>query len=270
MLVRTAAADPPAPELPPWQRDLDAARVLQAAVALAPASSPAEDAARRERLGQLYAHLAAQYPDQAPVQKAAGDYYNGVDQPDPAFACWQRAETLDPRDADTAETMGSAYLARGRMRDACGQFERAVAARPDVAEYHFDLANVLYLFRKELLSPPGRPDEQAALTEALGHFRRAAELAPTDLRLAQAYAETFYVFANPDWEQALAAWKAVLALSGTDTDFVNGHLARVSLRLGRSADVNTYLDRIHSPDYDALKTKFRQKAAALDAPGAVP
>ena len=200
------------------------------------------------------------------MQKAAGNYYGQVGESEAALACWQRAAQLDTGDASTANSLGEAYLQAGLVRPACEQFERAVQARPDVSAYHFNLANVLYLFRHEVLAPPGRPDEQAALTEALAHFRRAAELAPSNLQTATAYAETFYIFAHPDWLQALAAWKAVLVLSGADTDLVNGHLARVSLRLGRPAEAESYLLQIRSPAFDALKTKFRQQAATM-APG---
>ena len=114
------------------------------------------------------------------------------------------------------DRLGGVYLQLGRPREAYTRFQQAVDAQPDVAAYHSDLANVLYLFRHELVSPPipALPDEQAALAQALDHFRRAAELVPEDVRLAQAYAETFDVFAQPDWPQALAAWEAVRALSG--------------------------------------------------------
>ena len=262
LFVRTTAADEPAPPPPAWQRDLNAALVLQAALALSPAKDPAADAERHQRLGHLYTQLVNRYPNQAEVQKAAGGYYDQTDQTDLAVSCWQRAEIIDPHDARVAAGLGSEFLRRGRVRDASEQFERAVAARPDVASYHTDLANVLYLFRNELLTPD-RATPQAVLTEALRHFRRAAELNPADVHLAQAYAETFYMMPDADWQQALAAWKNVLTLSGTDTDFANGHLARVSLRLRRPDEADTYLDQIRSPAFDNLKSKFRQQTAAM-------
>ncbi len=264
-LAPAAAAQNPGSTPPPWQRDLDAARILQAAVALAPAADPAADADRRQHLGQLYDHLVTRYPDQAEVQRAAGSYYEQDARPDLALTCWQRAVTLDPRDAETLHALGSLFLQQGRVRDASGAFQRAVDTRPDVAIYHADVGNVLYLFRRELLDPPGRPDETAALTEALGHFRRASELAPGDMKLAQAYAETFYLLPKPDWTAALTAWKSVLALSGTDTDFANGHLARVSLRLRRPDDADAFLSQIRGPSFAGLKTKLHQQADALRA-----
>ena len=216
-IAHAPAADNPGPTPPPWQRDLDAARILQAAVALAP--DPAADADRRQRLGQLYDHLATQYPDQAEVQRAAGVYYEQNARPDLALACWQRTVALDPHDAATMHAMGSLFLQRGRVRDAYGQFQRAVDTRPTWRPTTPIWPTSCILFRRDLLDPPRRPDEQAALTEALAHFRRASELAPGDMKLAQAYAETFYMLPKPDWPGALAAWKSVLALSGAEHRF---------------------------------------------------
>ena len=257
-----AYGESPGPTPPDWQRDLDAARIVQTALALAPAADPAADADRRLRLGNLYGQLLSRYPERVEIQRAVGSYYEQDGQTDRAITCWQRAETLDPADAATADTLGSLLLKKARVREACEQFERAVAAQPNSAEYHFDLANVLYLFRKQLLRPPARPDEHAALVESLEHFRRASALAPGDLQLATAYAETFYIFSDPDWQQAIAAWKTVLGLSGDNTDFANGQLARVSLLAGNRADMETYLGRIHSPGFDPMKAKLRQRADA--------
>ncbi len=133
-LAQAMAADNPGPTTPlPWQRDLEAARILQTAVALAPAADPAADADRRQRLGLLYEHLLAQYPDQAEVQRAAGAYYDQDARPDLALACWQRAVALDPHDAATMHAMGSLFLQYGRVREAYGVFQHAVDTRPDVA-----------------------------------------------------------------------------------------------------------------------------------------
>ena len=262
LMIASVFAEGPAPTPPAWERDLETARILQTALALAPAADPSVDTDRRQRLGNLYDQLLSCYPEQAKIQQAAGAYYEQDGQTDRAISCWQHAETLDPHDAATANTLGSLFLKNARVSEACEQFERAVAVQPNMAAYHFDLANVLYLFRKQLLRPPSRPDEHSALIEALEHFRRASELSPGDLRLAQAYAETFYIFPDPDWQQAVAAWKTVLGLSGGDTDFANGQLARVSQLSGNRADMESYLGRIHSPAFDPMKAKLRQKADA--------
>ena len=259
---RALAGNEPPSAPPAWQHDLDAARLLEGALAVTAAPGPTDEKARRERLQDLYGQLARKYPSKAAVQKAAADYLSRDGQPTVALPFWERAARLNPCDGDTADRLGGEFLRLGRTRDAYAQFERAVEVEPGSAAYHSDLANVLYLFRQDLVSPPvaGLPDADAALAQALAHFRRASQLAPQDLRLAQAYAETFYVFARPDWPQALAAWEAVLALSGENGDFANSHLARISLRQGRPDAATDYLLRMHDPAFAGLKLKLQKQA----------
>ena len=259
-----SAADGPAP-FPPWQAELNADRTVQAALLLSPPRDVAEVHASRQKLAQAYRHLAAKYPDAFPVQRAVGDSLAQLDDLQAGVPYWQRAAALDPKSAEVADSLGSAYLQTGQVREASEQYQRAVDNRPDVAGYHSDLANVLYLFRRQLVFSPALPDEQAVLRLALEHFRRAAELSPGNLQLAKAYAETFYIFAQPDWTQALAAWKSVRALSGEKQDFANVHLARISLRLGRRAEAEGYLDAIHDPAFAELKGKLLRQAAQLEA-----
>ena len=262
---RTASAQTVSPTPPPWQTELDADHALQASLSL----MPAQDAARRQNLALLYRQLATRYPDAAPVQKAVGNGLADLESPSAALPYWLQAEKLDPQDAELADTLGSAYLQLGQVRPASERYQRAVDLQPSVAAYHTDLANVLYLFRRQLLSPPALPDQEAVLRLALTHFRRAAELSPRDLPLAKAYAETFYIFAKPDWNEALAAWQSVRALSGEHPDFANLHLARVSIRLGHRTDAQGYLTSIQDPAYTDLKAKLMQQAAKLD-PGPSP
>ncbi len=262
------ASTAPSPAPPPWQQELAAARLLEARLLLAPASDGAEADRQCAALAETFRRLAAKYPDAAPVQQATGDHAAALGQEEEAMRDWQRAETLDPQNPAAAEALSEGSLRLGQTREAYRHFTLAVQARPDAALAHFNLGNVLYLFRHDLAGLPGVPDEAAALDQALEHLRRASELAPTDVRMATGYAETFYILARPDWEQALAAWQKVLALSGGQTSLPNSHLARISLRLGRPEDARRYLDAIRDPAFDAMQTKFRQQAARMEPPPA--
>ena len=253
---------PPA-AVPAWRQELDAARLLEATLLTAPANDPAEAASRDERVARLYRELADKYPDRAPVQKAYGESAWRRGRPADALPALRRAETLDPTDADTADTLAAVDVQLGSMKEATAQFQQAIHLSPNEPRYHFAFANVLYLFRHELIAPPALPDDEAVLTKALEEFRRAAELAPHDLAYAQAYAETFYTMPEPDWEQARTAWKAVLALSNANADFANSHLARISLRMKRPADVENYLSQIHDPGFAGLKASLHTQAAKL-------
>jgi tetratricopeptide (TPR) repeat protein len=253
----------PAASPPAWEQELAAARVLQTAAAAAPPGNADAARARQERLAQLYRGLAAKYPLQSDVQQAAGDYLESTGAREQATLYWQRALSLDPQDAPGAAALANAALDRGDVRTARDDFQRAVAARPHDSRYHFDLGNVLYLFRHDLADPPGTAGSAAAMVDALEQFRLAAALAPLDPTLAEAYAQTFYMLAPPDWEGALAAWEKVRQLEGPQTDFANAHLARVSLRLGKADQADGFLHAMHDPRFDGLKANLHAQAMKL-------
>jgi tetratricopeptide (TPR) repeat protein len=246
-----------------WEQELAAARVLQTAAALAPPADAGTNRARQEHLAQVYRDLAARYPLQSAVQQAAGDYLESAGERASATRYWQRAVLLDHHDAAGAAALGSAALDRGDVRAACADFSRAVAARPDIARYHSEFGNVLYLFRHDLADPPGAAGSEAAMVASLEQFRLAASLAPLDTTLAEAYAQTFYMLAQPDWDRALAAWEKVRRLEEPQTDFANTHLARVSLRLGKADQAESYLRALQDPRFNGLKAKLHAQAMKL-------
>ena len=255
----------PAAAVPAWQQELDGLRLLEGSLLLSPPPNAAEAADRDQRLTQLYRQLADKYPDRAAVQKALGDYARRHDRSLEALAAYLRAQVLDPADADTADSIGSIELQMGKTRDASEQFQRAVNARPDSAQLHFNLGNVLYLFRHDIAATASASDNEAMLNRALAELHRAAELDPGNMQYAQGYAETFYMLTHPDWEQARTAWKAVLALSAPKTDFANIHLARISLRMKRPKEAEAYLALVRDPEFTLLKAKLHDQAAKLPA-----
>ena len=257
-----SAASQGAPAEPPaWQGELNALRGSDTAIALLPPARAAEAADADRRLGELFRGLAARYPHEAAVRKAAGDHFWRVGDANTAAAEWEAAQDLDPTDAETADALGNARLRDGRTRLACEQFRRAVAARPGLARYHFELGNVLYLFRHQLPGLPDLPDEAAALRESLAQFRAARDLASGNAEFARAYAETFYGVPDPDWPEALKAWQHVRTLSPDEPDFALGHLVRVSLRLSQPDEAERYLEMMHDPRYAATRATLRRLVA---------
>lgn len=254
-------AAPPEPST--WQRELDAVRLADATAAQVTAGKPAEGAATEKRLDELYRQLAAKYPDRAAVHKAAGDHFWRSGDTVSAVSEWQAAQALDPADAETASALGSAWLRDGQTGAAREQFQRAVDARPDAARSHFDLANVLFVFRRDFVGSPALPDEASVLHQALAHFRRASELAAGNGEFARAYAETFYGVPNPDWTEGFAAWEHVRSLNAASPDFATGHLARISLRLGKPEQAEAYLDSIHDPAFAPIKASLRRQAEEM-------
>lgn len=260
LVAVSRGAEPPPPS---WQNELDVLRLSDAAVPLLSRTRMADAADADQRLGELFRQLASRYPHEAAVRRAAGDHFWRTGETRVAVGEWEAAQALDPADAETADALGGARLRDGQTRLACEQFRRAVAARPGVARYHFQLGNVLYLFRHQLAGLPDLPDETAVVREALAQLRSARDLAAGNMEFARAYAETFYGVPDPNWSEALEAWEQVRSLSGDAPDFPLSHLARVSLRLGRPEDAEQYLAMIHHPGFAGLQATLRRQAASL-------
>ena len=199
-----SGANPPGP--PAWQRELDAARLAEATAALARADKPADAEADR-RLGELYRQLAAKYPGQAAVRKAAGDHFWRIGDTATATAEWQAAQTLDPDDAETASALGSAWLRDG----SCQRRARAVpacrrrASRRSPATTSTWRTSCIFSGTSSLAPPLTRRGDGPA-RGAWGITGAPSELAADNLDFARGYAETFYGLPHPDWTEGFAAW----------------------------------------------------------------
>ena len=178
-----------------------------------------------------------------------------------AVVHFRTAQQLDPKNAAIANSLGGAYLRMGRAADSAEQFSRAIGLASENAAYHFNLANVEFMLRHDLTAA-WKMDLPDVLRLALAEFREASRLSPRDAEYARAYAESFYAMPDPDWSEAVAAWKHVLALS-PQGDFAYLQLARVSLRLGDATEARRFLDQITDARHDGLKRKLKAEADRL-------
>jgi tetratricopeptide (TPR) repeat protein len=170
-------------------------------------------------------------------------------------------QRLQPDNGEAANSLGGAYLRMGRVREGAEQFLLAVRSESDNPDYHFDLGNVEFIFRRDLTAA-WKIDSAELLRRALFQFREASRLAPTDLEYARAYAETFYGMPNPDWGEAQVAWQHYLELS-TDRNFAYLHLARVSVKRHKKAEALSFLEKVSGSSYSEVKEKLRKQAEAL-------
>src|SRR5438067_8495165 len=230
----------------------------KAAEALA---NPNVTAKERLRVEQIYYQLVRDNPQSVPAQNALAGFLSKNGKAEAAIEHWRTAQRLQPNNAETANSLGGAYLRMGRVREAADQFLLAVRSESDNPDYHLDLGNVEFLFRRDLTAA-WKIDSAELLQRALFEFREASRLAPTDLEYARAYAETFYGIPNPDWKEAQVAWQHYLELS-TNRNFAYLQLARVSLKQHKKAEALSFLDKISDPSYSEVKEKVRKQAEAF-------
>ena len=217
----------------------------------------------KERLGveQIYYQLVRDHPQSVPAQNALAAFLSKNGKPEAAIEHWRTAQRLQPDNGEAANRLGGAYLREGRVREAAEQFLLAVHSESGNPDYHFDLGNVEFVFRRDLTAA-WRIDSAELLQRALFQFREASRLATTNLEYAGAYAETFYGMPNPDWEEARIAWQHYLELS-TNRNFAYLQLARVSLKRHKKAEALAFLDKISDFRYSEAKEKLRTQAEAL-------
>jgi tetratricopeptide (TPR) repeat protein len=229
--------------------------------AAAELANPNVTAKERLRVEQIYYQLVRDHPQSVPAQNALAAFLWKNGKPGAAVEHWRAAQRLDPNNGEVASSLGGAYLRIGRVREAAEQFLLAVRSERNNPDYHFDLANVEFLFRSDLTAA-WKIDSAELLRRALFQFREASRLAPTDLEYARAYAETFYGLPNPDWKEAQVAWQHYLELS-TDRNFAYLQLARVSLHRHKNAEALSFLDKVSDSAYSEVREKLRKQAKAL-------
>jgi tetratricopeptide (TPR) repeat protein len=197
------------------------------------------------------------------AHRAYAQFVSENGNPRAAIIQWRWAQELEP-DSATANASGGPYLQVGRAADSAAQFSRAIGLAGDNAAYHYNRANVEYMLRHELAAA-WKIESSKLLRRALADFHAASRLAPNDIEYARSYAETFYGVPNPNWAEAEAAWKHVLALS-SQADLAYLNLARVSLKRGDVDEARRCFEKVRDLRTEPLKRKLREQADRLWPP----
>jgi Flp pilus assembly protein TadD len=236
--------------------------ILVAGFASATAQTQDQDFDSALRRAQVaHEKILQEHPASVPAHLAYAEFLSENGNLRAAIAHWRQAQRLEPVNAAIANSLGGAYLRMGDAAESAAQFGRAVELASNNAAYHFNLANVEFMLRHDLKAA-WKVEMAELLRHALAEFRTASRLSPNDAEYARAYAETFYGMPDPDWAEAEAAWKHVLALS-SQGDFAYLQLARISLKRGNASAARCCLAKITDTRTTALKRKLLAEADRL-------
>lgn len=236
------------------KREVQAAKIMEATLAARDAP-PAE----WQKLEKIYIDLEAKYPASADVKNARAEFIWSMGDEEGAVRKWEAALADDAKHPVVLEHLGGGWLAAGDVKKAAAYYRRAVESMPQNAEYTFTLANVTFLFRKELIDSTYQ-DESAVLDRALALFAEASRLQPLSVHYARSYAETFYSLPKPDWKAALTAWQHFAEIS-PQADFAQINLARIHLKLGQKDAAKACLDKVQTQEYQRIKAKLAERIA---------
>lgn len=106
-------------------------------------------------------------PEQSAVWAEQGRLALQSDHPDAAIEAFRKAVALDPSNAPAVNNLALLLQAEHRFTEAAAVLKQGLAASPDVAQLHYNLAVIseLYLLDLEL---------------ALAHYQRYRSLTPND------------------------------------------------------------------------------------------
>jgi tetratricopeptide (TPR) repeat protein len=228
-------------------------------------ASPAAKArihAQERRLENDYRHFLNDHPDHARAMVAYGDFLEDHQREEEALRWWQKAVTVDPREAYAYNDIANYYGHNGRAADALKLYDKAIALAPTEPIFRFNWATTCVSFRNQSREVYGWTNEEI-FQRSLDQFRKARDLDSQNFELATAYAETFYMVPKADWEAAYAAWKYCLnlQLDEPQRQLVFMHLARVSIKRERYEEAREWAAKIpaENPVRHALERQMVER-----------
>lgn len=171
------------------------------------------------------------YPTFAPGYVTYGLLLGRVGMRREAAAILLKANQLDANLPLVKNQLGNYLAEQGEPIEAANYYLAAIQLAPNEPLYHYQLGTLLTEARDDFLQSGqwNRAQIDHTMQEA---FKRASELAPTNIAYAYAYAFSFYDLAVPDWDAALKVWGALedRVSPGLEKETVRLHAANVLIK----------------------------------------
>lgn len=228
---------------------------------------------RNAKVKELYVAFLVKHPDYAPGRNAYASFLAECGDEEEAIVQLERAAELDPRDPSIWNNLANHYGHIGPVLKAFPAYEKAIDLNPYEPIYRYNLATVVFLFRKDAMEYY-RCDEQAVFNRALAMYREVRRLQPNSFRYAFDFAQTFYGVKpapsdTPEGRReaelkladaARTAWREALAIADNDEDRegVHLHLARWDIRAGHFESARTNLARVTNAALAELKGRVQR------------
>ncbi len=236
----------------------------------AAAQDPVEVEDVREPLQRLvfqYEDYLKKYPDVAAGYASYAMLLGNplIDERRRAAALLLRANQLDSDLPLVKNQLGNYLAEEGRPLEAINYYLAATRLEPKEPLYHFQIGTLLSAARDDFLKS-GEWTRASIDRAMLDAFRLAAELAPDNIPFGYRYCEAHYDLEKPDWEAALASWRALGArLSAPiEQQTVRLHEANILILQGNPDAARPVLETITD---ERLATQKQKLVAQLTAPG---
>ena len=215
--------------------------------------------ARFDLVRKAYQDYLLKYPNSARGHLAYGTFLNDLGEEDAGAAEYEKSKTLDPTNPAVWNNLANYYGEYGGVTNAFVDYTEAIRLDPTEPIYYQNFGTTVYLFRKDA-KEFYHIDEQQTFDKALGLYRQAMQLSPTNLVLATDYAESYYGIKPLRTNDALVAWTNALNLTRDDNERegVLIHLARVKITAGFYQDAQADLDAITNSAFADMKGRLER------------
>lgn len=197
------------------------------------------------QLMSAYEELIAEDPENVLLYIHYGKMLRKIGQDEYALRIFLKADHLEGKFAVIKQQIGNYLAENGRFSEALVCFLQAIEIEPEEALYHYQLGELLVLFRENFIAEeilfPDVVDEKI-----LTAFSYAVELEPENRGYRMRRAESFYDIENPDWENALILWDALQedASSEFEREAIQLHRARAMVELKRYSKAKEALEEV--------------------------
>jgi tetratricopeptide (TPR) repeat protein len=157
-------------------------------------------------------------------------------------------------------------------------YQKAIDLSPSEPIYYQNLADAVFVYRKQAQEYYQLADDQAVFNKSLEIYQNAVRLNPTNFVLATELANNYYGIKPTRTDDALNAWSNALKIAETpeQKEGVYLHLARFNLNAGRFAEAHRLLNSVTNAAFNDLKGRLsrnlaeREKEALTNSPSANP
>ena len=247
--------DTAAAEVDDWIRQNDEFAAKGAGIPKADLNQRIRDKFEPSR--KAYKDFLQQHPDYAPARVAYASFLHDMGDEDGEFEQLEKARDLDPTIPSVWNNLANYYGEHSPVTNAFACYEKAIQLDPKEPVYYDNFGTTVYLFRKDAREYY-HIDEQQVFDKALALYGAATKLDPTNFLRASDLAMSYYGIKPLRTNDALAAWTNALNLARDEIERegIYIHFARIASQIGQFAEAHKRLDAVTNAMYVDMKRRL--------------
>lgn len=177
---------------------------------------------------------------------------------------FERADKLNPNIAVVKQQLANFEMESKNFASAYDYILKACELEPQTALYHYQLGDLIY-FSGTIIAKKRLISKEYLERQMLEAFRKAASLNKANDKFLTRYAQTFYDISNPNWTEAMEAWREVLKNSKDPLARENAllNMTQVAMEISDFKSAEKFLKQVSLPDFNAQKAHIERRLRKL-------